>query len=89
MTFESLVQQVRAKLEHHNRATSNPFVIAIDGPSGAGKSTLAAALSEVLAAPIVCGDDFFMGDTGISNLSPALLADSCIDRARLATVLMP
>jgi uridine kinase len=33
-------------------------VIAIDGPGGAGKSTLAAQVGELLAAQVVCTDDF-------------------------------
>lgn len=37
-----------------------PFTLALDGPASSGKTTLAALLSEVLNAPVIHMDDFFL-----------------------------
>lgn len=41
------------------RRRPDPLLLAVDGPSGAGTSTLGRAVTERLAATLVCGDDFY------------------------------
>ncbi len=64
-----------------------PFLVAIDGRSGTGKSTLAEALARRLDAALIPGDDFYAGGTEIHRRTPEALADICIDRAQLRSVL--
>lgn len=46
--------------EKHKTVVDKKIVIAIDGRAGAGKSTLAQILSDILDAPIIQMDDFFL-----------------------------
>ena len=64
-----------------------PLIVAIDGRSGVGKSTLAREVAVRVGASIVEGDDFFAGGVGVRSEPDRLLADRCIDRARLRGVL--
>lgn len=63
-----------------------PFVIAVDGRSGSGKSTLARFLALRLEAALVSCDDFYCGGTEVLDASPAELAECCIDRNKLKSV---
>lgn len=38
----------------------HPLLVTIDGPCGSGKSTLAALLAQVLDAPVIAMDDFYV-----------------------------
>lgn len=69
------------------RGRGLPFLVAIDGRSGVGKSTFADALCQNLDASLVSGDDFFAGGIGLLDCDPDVLADICIDRQRLLSVL--
>ena len=79
----SLVHQVN----DHRKTTDGLFLMALDGQSGVGKSTFARALSEQLEAGLITTDDFYAGGIGIRDESPQDLAEACIDRTRLSTVL--
>lgn len=69
------------------RVGDRPAIVGIDGRSGVGKSTLARAIAEETSATVVAGDDFFAGGTTLIDAPPEHLADLCIDRQRLLTVL--
>lgn len=64
-----------------------PVLVGIDGRSGAGKSTFAAALAEAISGQIVEGDAFFAGGVNLRHDTPEQLADICIDRPKLRSVL--
>ena len=65
----------------------SPVLVAIDGRSGAGKSTLADALAALVSCTLIRGDDFFAGGVEVHDLTPEALADICIDRTSLNSVL--
>ena len=71
----------------HRAPSASPWLIAIDGRSGVGKSTFAQRLTQRLDAVLISGDDFYAGGTGLRRDSPQELADTCIDRERLGSVL--
>ncbi len=83
----NLVVSLAARLESVRDPTGPPFLIALDGRSGVGKSTVAELLCGRLCATLVAGDDFYAGGTGIHHRSTEDLADICIDRAKLFSVL--
>lgn len=65
-----------------------PRLVVIDGRSGTGKSSIASLLSSCIGAPLISGDDFYAGGVVVhENRSATELADICIDRERLRTVL--
>ncbi|MHA7872450.1 MAG: uridine kinase family protein [Hyphococcus sp.] len=67
--------------------SASPWLIAIDGRSGAGKSTFAETLVQCLDAELVSVEDFFAGGTELREDPSEKLADICIDRTRLKSVL--
>lgn len=75
------------RLVAHRTQSQQSCLIAIDGRSGVGKSTLAVQLAQWLEAALISGDDFYAGGTGIHERSSEQLADMCIDRRRMASVL--
>lgn len=54
---EHLIRRIQKEREASLRP---PFIAAIDGRCGAGKTTLAAATAEMLDAPLIHMDDFFL-----------------------------
>ena len=56
-TIQSMLSFIREKRE---ASSDFPFIIAIDGRCASGKTTAAQRLSEVLSAPVVHMDDFFL-----------------------------
>ncbi len=82
-----LTDLISEALECRDSSTERPFVVAIDGRSGVGKSTIARFLRDRLNAASIAGDDFFAGETRARSDIAMVLADICIDRARLRAVL--
>ncbi len=82
LSLPALVTHISALL-----GSGSPLIVGIDGRSGVGKSTLARHLAEALGGRIVEGDAFFAGGTNIHPGSPAVRAEACIDRPKLAGVL--
>ena len=85
--FEASVTALADRLKKCRQAAKHPFLMALDGRSGVGKSTFARALSEQLEAGLITTDDFYAGGIGIREESPQDLAEACINRTRLSTVL--
>lgn len=81
------IEPLADRLKMLQADSGRPFLVAIDGNSGAGKSTIARRLSQRLGAAVICGDDFYAGGTGLLQDSPEQLAQICIDRIRLTSVL--
>lgn len=54
---EQLIRRIRKEREVSPRS---PFIAAIDGRCGAGKTTLAVSAAEMLGAPLIHMDDFFL-----------------------------
>ncbi|MEM7054495.1 MAG: AAA family ATPase, partial [Pseudomonadota bacterium] len=81
--FKRLIDRLKA----HQTTIDEPFLVAIDGKSGVGKSTLAQRLSQQFASVVISGDDFYAGGTGLLRDDPETLAQICIDRVRLGSVL--
>ena len=59
--MELILQNIQALIrEKREASTAYPFMVAIDGRCASGKTTMAGALSEILHAPVVHMDDFFL-----------------------------
>ena len=55
-----ILEKLAKQTPTNTTAIFKPTVIAIDGRAGAGKSTIAQLLSDILNAPIIQMDDFFL-----------------------------
>jgi len=84
---DDLIASIADGLAGRRAPSTSPWLIAIDGRSGVGKSTFAERLSERFNAGLIAGDDFYAGGTSLRRDGPEELADSCIDRKRLGSVL--
>lgn len=83
-----LVYTALNEIETLRRAHDAPVLVAIDGRSGSGKSSLAGIIKTRTDGSLVSGDDFYAGGSAIhSQLSAAKLADICLDRTRLRSVM--
>ena len=84
---DDLIISLAERLGRRRAYSAAPLLVAVDGRSGVGKSTFAGRLARRLGAALICGDDFYAGGTGLRGESPQALADICIDRGRLKSVL--
>ena len=84
---DDLITSLADRLGSHRSPSASPRLIAVDGRSGVGKSTFAERLARRLDAALISGDDFYAGGTDLRSDAPEELADACIDRARLGSVL--
>ena len=81
------INSLIGRLKAHLLESSGPFLLVIDGRSATGKSTLAQSLNQQLDATMIHGDDFFARGAELLQASPEALAEMCIDRERLGSVL--
>ncbi|MEO1038214.1 MAG: AAA family ATPase [Pseudomonadota bacterium] len=81
------LEDLIATLRHRCTGAKTASVIALDGRSGVGKSTLAQQLAARLNAAIIPCDDFYAGGVELRREPPDQLADLCLDRDRLKSVL--
>ena len=84
---DALINALADRLDTRCTPFEWPLLIAVDGKSGVGKSTFAKRLAERFDAVLVPGDDFYVGGTDLRDGRPEQLADLCIDRRRLKSVL--
>ncbi|MEO1136962.1 MAG: hypothetical protein AAFW68_10215 [Pseudomonadota bacterium] len=87
--LQELVSPVLRKIDTLRQKHAEPVLVAIDGRSGVGKSLLGGNIAAQTHGALISGDDFYAGGTAVHvELSAESLADICIDRKRLRTVLL-
>lgn len=86
-TIEDRAAALADQIDTYRNAANGQVLVAIDGRSGVGKSTFARLLNRRLNAALVSGDDFYAGGVEVRSCAAEKLADVCIDRARLRSVL--
>ena len=86
-TLEDRAAALADRIDTYRNSANGQVLVAIDGRSGVGKSTFARLLNRRLSAALVAGDDFYAGGVEVRSCAAKTLADICIDRARLRSVL--